>query len=76
MNKKIAVFCGAHSGSEKIFSEHAHEVGKLLADAKSKKILSLINPSTNRIHPINLISLPSLTFTPSSHSSSCSREPW
>ena len=38
MNKKVAVFCGAHSGSEKIFSEHAHEVGKLLADAKAELV--------------------------------------
>ena len=38
MNKKVAVFCGAHSGSEKIFSEHAHKVGKLLADAQAELV--------------------------------------
>ncbi|MEK9649677.1 MAG: TIGR00730 family Rossman fold protein [Gammaproteobacteria bacterium] len=38
MHRKVAVFCGAHPGSEKIFSEHAYQVGKLLAQAQAELV--------------------------------------
>ena len=38
MNRKIAVFCGAHSGSEQIFSDHAREVGKLIAQNQAELV--------------------------------------
>ena len=49
MNKKVAVFCGAHSGSEKIFSEHAHKVGKLLADAQAEVVFGGGNRGLMRV---------------------------